>query len=822
MEDPRSVPAVKFTSCHLYSKESYENIGNDKVPAASSAAVLGCGAVIHPFHHYDTNNENVSYRTPILCIFCGGFLSIHAVINPKTGEWCCPLCRNTNPTFHNLESTTNSTSKVISTNLNYDQYLREVYPELQSKHVDYHEILSDLDMTQSAFCDKLNPLLMPLHVFAIDRNLLHVVISVNEETDEITYDDSAIDMLIEGIQQMTPNSRVCILLYDSVIHLLRLSSIDTDPVITMDALPGNSNGTGADCNTLLHFTRRGLYYNTSEILLAHIDHLRSALCSMALSKVSSMFEAVNSSNASSSGSIYCKCSINTLVQTALSMQGHYIPHQNTRMKNKTAHTSTDKIDLVNNNFTRLIFITSRLLPISMSNPIKVRFHSAASLLLGGPDGEVGGTNNDSKLPKLVSSYLDIGKYCYTNNMSIDVFYQTRHHDYSQVVDKFQALVCPSGGSFLRADRLTDSALQASFCALLRYNQLPEQQVTYADSLRNSEEGETYKYVRDARASKMATIQIRTSGELSVNQIVGHVQPTDDVIYYRNGACIEEKEDKILSVNQICVDVDQLADTLHVLDSQNTPDVFTASNPIHKKLSAYVENTNIENKDESKFFSNRSDAIYYRLMQSHVDTNTIVSGVPCTSLQYNPNTMLSITFDVNSTENERRGRVSTSQAIQQLLGTTATAAASIMATNPMPYGAGGSDLPLYATSTPPTQKVPQQPSVTNNNQFDTFGTTSAEKESYLNGVFVQFVIHYNQFNLSGGPSSQNKATIASVSKVTRVYTIRIEKTSDFEEFLEGFDETLYGLVASRSIVADYHNSCMSSFSGVRKHKLDEQG
>lgn len=56
----------------------------------------------------------------------------------------------------------------------------------------------------------------------------------------------------------------------------------------------------------------------------------------------------------------------------------------------------------------------------------------------------------------------------------------------------------------------------------------------------------------------------------------------------------------------------------------------------------------------------------------------------------------------------------------------------------------------------------------------------------------------------------------------MWTQRVDITDDPEEYLQGLDEYLWGIVISRGIVADYQSDIIEMFGGARRNRLDDQG
>src|SRR4051812_35455465 len=102
-----TIPTLKVSACHLCADEVFD--GGEQKPQFAVSAIL------HPFHTIGCETCQPTPRSPIICITCGGFMSLHIIINPASGEWCCPLCRSTNPPFIPPSASV----------LDYDRYLRE-------------------------------------------------------------------------------------------------------------------------------------------------------------------------------------------------------------------------------------------------------------------------------------------------------------------------------------------------------------------------------------------------------------------------------------------------------------------------------------------------------------------------------------------------------------------------------------------------------------------------------------------------------------------------------------------------------------------------
>ncbi len=628
MEDFKSNPAVKFTSCHLLTREI-------AVGAKNTEEKLASGAIIHPFHHFEPEQENITYRSPILCIFCSGFLSVHAVINPSTGEWCCPLCKNTNPKFHsNLAGHSDQ---------NYDQYLREIYPELQSKHCDFYESVDQntSNIAISSYSEVYSAVIQPLTVVAIDRKLL----TENNPNDTI-------ELLHCGLRKLPKYAKVSILLLDSTLSLLRLSALDADPVVGMDILPGCDNGHTRSRNLLAHYIKLNVYSIAVQTLLENYSILQTALLNLA------------SSGGQDARRPRC-ATINSVIEAALSLSG--TPH----VSNAASKIDTSR---ANNHAVKLVLFTSRLLPVSATTHL--------TSISTGPSVSKSSSSSYPAANVLLTAYQSVGKYAYHNNCSLDVYYNSAHSDYTHTVDKLEALVTASGGNVVRCHDMSDSAVKLSFCKLMGSG---SHLCPASNSSVSSAAPAAFKI--DTRAAKMATVEIRTCGAVTVDQIVGGIMPVEDALFFRNNATAPGDAEAglpILSGTQLTVDVAQLTHTLNTIDScggggstnSSTSGSSQSRPPVHVRTELY---------------SNVSETILSKLLQHNADNNTIISGLSSSAHHYHSNSLVSVLFARNSAESSGSSKNLAAEAVRRLLKSTASIARS--SNIPLPFD-NSSDLPLH--------------------------------------------------------------------------------------------------------------------------------
>lgn len=240
----RNIPGLKFSSCHVLTNK----------PLLSNSLAFGCGATITPF--LEANHDNIAYRSPYICICCGGILNVYARINPDTGEWRCPLCRSVNPSFHKV-------GRDNGVN-NSDGYLRELYPELRSRHCEFKiDTKSIINFHSSLRIDNTKNSI----IFAIDCS------NITSDLKQPIF-----ELLKEGLKILPEETRICLILYNirnsNAISIIRLVTIagSSESVIEVDCLPNR-----LPKNHLNHFISQGRYHTLSLLALKHFSILQSAI-----------------------------------------------------------------------------------------------------------------------------------------------------------------------------------------------------------------------------------------------------------------------------------------------------------------------------------------------------------------------------------------------------------------------------------------------------------------------------------------------------------------------------------------------------------------
>jgi len=165
----------------------------------SNAFVLS--AILSPF---TSDGEAQISRSPIVCLFCGGYLNKFCrITDDNSGRWVCSLCRSCNPPLcpPSLQDTVS------------------MYPELSSEHIDFLETedttISSLNETTGGF----------IYLFAIAMNVCR--------------DSSFCDLLCKMLSNLPEGSAVAILILgEKSAQLLRLiSSTGGGGEISSDAIP---------------------------------------------------------------------------------------------------------------------------------------------------------------------------------------------------------------------------------------------------------------------------------------------------------------------------------------------------------------------------------------------------------------------------------------------------------------------------------------------------------------------------------------------------------------------------------------------------------
>jgi hypothetical protein len=189
-----------------YSKESYSRASID---------LRSLYAVFHPFNQaIDSNNINIDTNinsATIACSSCGSFINPYVALDWTTSRWSCPFCRSDNLPFY--PDTVNS----LASDALKESYVRQTWRELDSPMINYLQVSSDLvSNATAASSDTALVLLIPL--------------------DQATM---ICDVLFDCLDSLSERVDVSIILYSQCLHVLRLSDILSDAVLTADVLPGH-------------------------------------------------------------------------------------------------------------------------------------------------------------------------------------------------------------------------------------------------------------------------------------------------------------------------------------------------------------------------------------------------------------------------------------------------------------------------------------------------------------------------------------------------------------------------------------------------------
>ena len=178
---------------------------------SSECPINTFGVLFEPFNNCYSNHKTIN-RSPIICINCGGYLCKYASVDNVLGQWVCPLCKHSNPSFYN--------------NLNSRENIREIFYELNENYVNYEGDYNG--MMSFAVASTINN---PLYIIILDE------VSAKEE-DSFT-------LLLLSLQQMVKtncNSKVAIIVCSkSALHLPILGEFEKEELpyaLSYDIIPG--------------------------------------------------------------------------------------------------------------------------------------------------------------------------------------------------------------------------------------------------------------------------------------------------------------------------------------------------------------------------------------------------------------------------------------------------------------------------------------------------------------------------------------------------------------------------------------------------------
>jgi hypothetical protein len=746
-------PALLQSSSYLFVQNP--DIIEQRTPIELSA--FDHGMVVRPFTKFDP--DRTCGRPPIMCLHCGAYFNVYALIDATTGDWKCNLCQKLNSSFYPVDDSIENASHLAN--------LRDIYTEMQESHVDFVESSTG----QRSRSNHSNAVVQPMYYFVIDYTLL--------SQPTISH------MLETAFKTLPSDALVAVAVYSKCINLFRLSSLSKGMPLCSDALPGATD----QSQYLYHLLATGVHTLDADELLENFFVFISALqsfnpASTGSNRMPSPLKGIRAKRGSKDHTSSTKS-----LATGGKRPSHPIVYNRssrTQLKNMTSAEpgsagvgvkemaqSCSVSALValgaalgeaHGRSVQTILLTERAYGLSLDHlrSSGVAGHSMTSNHLSDINGSDGQPSlHTNAYARALAQYLDIGRMASVRGCWIDGLHFGPE---ARLFDLLDSLCGASGGMFFHAPDFTDTYMQPATCTLTKM-------IKKSIHRKKSSSGvdATYGIHENTHfpcRGTLASVEVRSSPNISVERIVGPVfdlsEARSSVKRFRKsydissagagaGAGAAGGDDKAKRGWGDCsswaadhsrfdmVDPSHLESTLQAIDIATRAGYSDRNDDFDSNGNTRASGLSI---------STQKDALYEHLSEYNEDAT-----VACALARCDGETEVTLAI-------KHRPVLPTSMNLDGVIDFL---------------------LPSQADEDDGDDILKHEP----------FG-------------YIQIVIRHIS------PSGD--------IKITRVKNARIALTADVDEFLWGLNEHVYGVCLSRGLVADYHDAVITAYGGASRPLL----